>query len=151
MSYRQIISSARFFKMNVFTQRPSTFKHGRIKWITYMWIIWIFWKTIVGRTKCPHGPHVVRVLRVWDPGLHLETFSTTQGLRMRTKAFAFYDVNVICTTNWGYRTGTSLCEPLWSIRLHSQLMTKLEMMHMLQAQACGCISAHPGLPHQRTK
>ena len=25
------------------------------------------------------------------------------------------------------------------------------MMHTLQAQVCGCISAHPGLPHQKTK
>jgi len=30
-------------------------------------------------------------------------------------------------------------------------MTKLEMMHILQAQVCGCIRAHPGLPHQKTK
>ena len=30
-------------------------------------------------------------------------------------------------------------------------MTKLEMMHTLQAQVCGCVSAHPGLPHQKTK
>jgi len=28
---------------------------------------------------------------------------------------------------------------------------KLEMMHILQAQLCGCISAHPGLSHQKTK
>jgi len=30
-------------------------------------------------------------------------------------------------------------------------MTKLEMMHILQAQVCGYISAHPGLLHQKTK
>jgi len=30
-------------------------------------------------------------------------------------------------------------------------MTKLEMMHILQAQVCSCTSAHPGLPHQETK
>ena len=30
-------------------------------------------------------------------------------------------------------------------------MTKLEMMHMLQAQVSGCISAYPELPHQRKK
>jgi len=30
-------------------------------------------------------------------------------------------------------------------------MTHLEMMHTLQAQVCGCISAHPWLPHQKTK
>jgi len=31
-------------------------------------------------------------------------------------------------------------------------MAKLEMLHisLLQAQVCGCISAHPGLPHQKT-
>jgi len=44
-----------------------------------------------------------------------------------------------------------LCEPLWSIRLNCRLMAKLEMMHILQAQVCGCISAYPGLPHQKTK
>jgi len=36
------------------------------------------------------------------------------------------------------------------ILLNCQLVTKLEMMHILQAQVCGCISAHPGLPHQKT-
>jgi len=30
-------------------------------------------------------------------------------------------------------------------------MTKLEMMHLLQAQVCRCISAHLGLPHQKKK
>jgi len=51
----------------------------------------------------------------------------------------------------GDRTDAGLCEPLWSIHLNCQLMTKLEMMHIFQAQACGCISAHPGLSHQKTK
>jgi len=37
------------------------------------------------------------------------------------------------------------------VRLNCQLMTKLEMMLSLQAHVCGCISAHPGLPHQKTK
>jgi len=36
---------------------------------------------------------------------------------------------------WGDRTNTGLCEPLWSIRQNCQLMAKLEMMHILQAQA----------------
>jgi len=37
---------------------------------------------------------------------------------------------------WGDGTDVGLCEPLWSIRLNCQLMTKLEieMMHILQAQ-----------------
>jgi len=30
-------------------------------------------------------------------------------------------------------------------------LTKIEMMHILQAQLCGCISTHPGVPHQKTK
>jgi len=49
------------------------------------------------------------------------------------------------------RTDTGLCEPLWSIRLNCQSMTKLEMMHVLQTQVCGCITAHPGLPHQENE
>jgi len=51
-------------------------------------------------------------------------------------------------TDW---TDTGLCGPLRSIRLNYQLMTKLEMIHILQAQACGCISAYPGLQHQKPK
>jgi len=51
----------------------------------------------------------------------------------------------------GGRTDTGLCEPVWSIHLNCQLMTKLKMMHILQAKVFGCISAHPGLPHQKTK
>jgi len=35
---------------------------------------------------------------------------------------------------WVYRKYTRLCEPLWSIRLNCQLMTKFEMMRILQAQ-----------------
>jgi len=31
------------------------------------------------------------------------------------------------------------------------LMTKLEMIRILQAQVCGCISAHPGLSDQKRK
>ena len=30
-------------------------------------------------------------------------------------------------------------------------MAKLEMMHIVQAQICGCISKHPGLPDQKMK
>jgi len=52
---------------------------------------------------------------------------------------------------WGDRTDTGICQPSWSILLNCQLMAKLEMMHTLQAQVCGSISAHPGLPHQKTK
>jgi len=29
-------------------------------------------------------------------------------------------------------------------------LTKLEMIRILQAQVCGCTSAHPGLPRQKT-
>jgi len=31
------------------------------------------------------------------------------------------------------------------------VMTMLKMMRILQAQVCGCMSAHAGLPHQKTK
>jgi len=51
----------------------------------------------------------------------------------------------------GGNRDTDLCEPLRSIRLNSKLMTKLDTMHILQAQVRVCISAHPGLPHQKTK
>jgi len=51
----------------------------------------------------------------------------------------------------GDSTDSGLCEPLWSNRLNCQLMTMLEMMHILQAQVCGCISAHTRLPHQKIK
>ena len=44
--------------------------------------------------------------------------------------------------HWGHRIDTGLCGLLWSIGLNCQLMTKLEMMHILQAQVCRCISAH---------
>jgi len=47
-------------------------------------------------------------------------------------SFCYY-VNTEYTTNWGYRTDTGLREPLWSIRLNCQLMTRLEMMVILQA------------------
>jgi len=30
-------------------------------------------------------------------------------------------------------------------------MTKFEMMHLLQAQVCDCISAHQDLPHQKMR
>ena len=49
------------------------------------------------------------------------------------------------------RTDTDLCEPLWSICLNCQLLKTLEMMHILQAQVCGCISTHPGLSYQKTE
>jgi len=39
---------------------------------------------------------------------------------------------------WGYRKDAGLCEPLWSILLNCQLMMNREMMHILQAQVCGC-------------
>jgi len=52
---------------------------------------------------------------------------------------------------WGDRKDTGLCEPLWSIRLNCQSMTKLEMMHTMQTQVWCCISAHPRLPPQKTK
>ena len=33
----------------------------------------------------------------------------------------------------------------------TNLMAKLEMMHILEAHVWSCISAYPGLPHQKTK
>jgi len=38
------------------------------------------------------------------------------------------------------RTENGFCEPLSSIRLNCQLMTKLETKHMLQEQVSDCIS-----------
>ena len=78
---------------------------------------------------------------------------------VRKKHFVFCYVAIICTSTGGTvslggaisKTDTGLCEPLWSIRLICQWMTKLEMIHILQAQVCSGISAHPGLSHQTTK
>jgi len=42
----------------------------------------------------------------------------------------------------GNRRDTGLFEPLWSICLNGQLMMKLEIMHILQAQVCLRISAY---------
>jgi len=69
------------------------------------------------------------------------------------RKFSFFIVRLLAYMyNYrGDRTDTGLCEPLWSILLNCQLMTKVEMMHTLQAQVCGSSSAHPGLPHQKTK
>jgi len=67
------------------------------------------------------------------------------------KNFTFNITVSLYVQPFGDRGDTCFCEPLWSIRLNCQLMTKLEMMHILQAQVCGCISARPGLPHQITK
>jgi len=38
------------------------------------------------------------------------------------------------------RTANDFCEPLWSICLNCQLMTKLETKHIVQAQVCDCVS-----------
>ena len=120
-----------------------------------MLIIWKLPKSIAGRTKCTGGPYVARGLRVWEPWFtvwNLLNYTRLENAhKVRKKASVFYYVNVKCATNWWYRTDTGLCEPLWSIRLNCQLMTKLEMMRILQAHVCGCISAHPGLPDQKTK
>jgi len=40
----------------------------------------------------------------------------------------------------GTRTGTGLCEPLWSIHLNRQSMTTRETKHILQAQVCDSFS-----------
>ena len=42
---------------------------------------------------------------------------------------------------FGDRTDTGLCELLRSIRLNCQLMTKFEMMHILQHR-CAAVLAH---------
>jgi len=56
-------------------------------------------------------------------------------------------VNVICTTTGGqHRYGL-----VWAIVINLPELTKLDTMHIFQAQVCGCISSHPGLSHQKTK
>jgi len=60
---------------------------------------------------------------------------------VRKKTVVFY-CGCYMYNDWRNRTA-GLCEPLWSVRLNCQLMT----MHILQAQVCGCDSAHPRLPH----
>ena len=66
--------------------------------------------------------------------------------------FRFSNVAVVQCITTGVITDTDLFEPLWSSRLNYQLMTKPEMMHILQAQhRCAAISTNPGLPNQKTK
>jgi len=41
---------------------------------------------------------------------------------------------------------------MWALMINPPelpIMTKPEMMHILQTQMCSCISAQPGLPHQK--
>ena len=40
---------------------------------------------------------------------------------------------------------------MWAVIINPPELPKLEMMHILQAQVCGCISAHPGFPHHKTE
>ena len=70
-------------------------------------------------------------------------------MKYARKLSVCYYVNIEHATNWGYKTDTGLCGPLWSIRLNCQLMTRLEMMDTLQAQVCGFISAHRRLPDKK--
>jgi len=53
--------------------------------------------------------------------------------------------------DWGNRTDTGLCDPLRSVSLNCQLMTKLEIIGILQAQVCSFVRAHLRLSHQKTK
>jgi len=73
-------------------------------------------------------------------GWQFETCWTTQELRMRIafstvrkKTFIFYYVTVSLYEQL-LRRQNRYGEPLWSIRLNCQLMAKLEMMQILQAQ-----------------
>jgi len=53
---------------------------------------------------------------------------------VRKKIFIFYIMWLLyARTITKGRKDTGLCEPLWSIRLKCQLMTKLETKHILQA------------------
>jgi len=52
------------------------------------------------------------------------------------RKFSFFIMWLLCVQR--ERTDTGLCEPLWSIRLNCQLMTKLEKKLILQAQVCDC-------------
>jgi len=90
------------------------------------------------------GPWVDRFFTVWNL-LKYSKIKNAHNHKVRKKTFVLYYVAVIFTLLRD-RTDTRLCEPLWLIRLNCQLMTKLEMMPVLQAQVCGCVSAHPGLP-----
>jgi len=43
---------------------------------------------------------------------------------------------------------------VWAVNNPPELpviMKKFEMMHILQAQVCGCIRERPGMPHQKSK
>jgi len=95
-----------------------------------------------------HGGHPG--LTVWN----LLKLHKNCGCAWSTQAyFQFFYVAVIYTVQLlrgKNRYGACVSrydQSAWTVKVR----TKLEMMHILQAQVCVCISAHPGLPHQKTK
>jgi len=87
-------------------------------------------------------------------GWQFETCWTTQELRMRivyARKRSFFYYMTVSLYEQLLRRQNRYGEPLWSMRPNCQLMTKLEIMQILQAQVCGWISAHPGLTHQKKK
>jgi len=58
---------------------------------------------------------------------------------------------VICTTTGGTEQMRACVSRYDQSAWTTNLMAKLEMMHILEAHVWSCISAHPGLPHQKTK
>jgi len=65
------------------------------------------------------------------------------------RTFVFYYV-VVKSTTAGSTEQTRACLSHYD---QSTLTANdaARMMHILQAQVCGCISAHPGLSHQKLK
>jgi len=67
------------------------------------------------------------------------------------KKLPFFYVAVKCATTGGTEQIPAI---EWTVMINPPELSKiikLKMMHILQAQVCGCISAHPGLPHQKMK
>jgi len=88
-------------------------------------------------------------------GWQFEICWTTQELRMRIKHARKRAFFIVWLFNVQLLGGEKRYGFVWPVMINPPqlliILTILEMMHMLQAQTCGCISAHLVLPHQKTK
>jgi len=71
--------------------------------------------------------------------------------KVRKKTYVFYYVAVICTTTGGTELTRAYLSRYDQSAFNCAKDEARNYVHVLHAQVCCCISAHPGLPYQKKK
>jgi len=131
-----------FRRITLFCLEKRLSKH---KW-PYFLKIWRAWPLWPPGYACVHNPGEHPGLTFWN--MLTLNYTRKENEHKVRKKLPFFNMWLLYVQLLAEQNRYGL---VWAIMINQPELTMLEMMHILQAQVCGSISAHPALPNHKTK